>query len=87
MLPETERWLEVVTDVLGLDLIEFNSDILDPLFNAPQEYIEVAKEIRIATQEAGVRIHNYFSGSIIPRLLYSGVNGQCLLPTPSVCCR
>ncbi|MCL5985556.1 MAG: sugar phosphate isomerase/epimerase [Actinobacteria bacterium] len=64
MLPETERWLEVVTDVLGLDLIEFNSDILDPLFNAPQEYIEVAKEIRIATQEAGVRIHNYFTGEI-----------------------
>ena len=64
MWPETDRWLNIVKNYLGLDVIEFNSDFLDPLFNDTNEYMEVAKEIYQACKENNIEINNYFTGEM-----------------------
>lgn len=62
--PETNRWLNIINNYLGLNIIEFNSDFLDPLFNSPKEYSIIAKEIYLACKENNIEIHNYFSGEM-----------------------
>ena len=60
--PEPERWIKLIKENLGLNIIEFNSDFLDPLYYKPENYIIIAREIRQICEINNMFIHNYFTG-------------------------
>jgi D-erythrulose 1-phosphate 3-epimerase len=62
--PEPEAWLDIVTSQLGLRCVEFDTDLLDPLFISEPTRSEVATEIRTLAADYGVEIHNYFTGAM-----------------------
>ena len=62
--PEPDAWLEIVSRDLGLDCVEFDSDFLDPFFVSEPGRSEIASEIRGLAAEAGIQIHNYFTGAM-----------------------
>lgn len=62
--PEPEKWIDIIKNYLGLKIIEFDTDLLDPLFYKKNEYSKIAKEIGQMCQENGIFIHNVFSGSM-----------------------
>ncbi len=61
--PNPDEWIDIVKNELKLDLIEFDSDFLDPLYNR-NSYIDIAYEIRELTKKNNIKIHNYFTGNI-----------------------
>lgn len=61
--PNPDEWIDIVKNELGLTMIEFDSDFLDPLYNRSC-YREVAREIKELLVDNGVHIHNYFTGDI-----------------------
>ena len=62
--PEPEAWLEIIKEKLGLDIVEFDSDFLDPLFISEEVSYKVADEIKKAAKLSGVFLHNYFTGEM-----------------------
>jgi D-erythrulose 1-phosphate 3-epimerase len=62
--PETDRWIDIVKNHLGLEIVEFNSDFLDPLFNKPSIYLPFAEEVATKCKKEGIKIHNYFTGEM-----------------------
>ena len=60
---QPDEWADIVKNELKLDLIEFDSDFLDPLYNKNNGKI-IAKEIKKITDKNQIKIHNYFSGNM-----------------------
>ena len=61
--PQPDEWIDIVKNELKLNLIEFDSDFLDPLYNK-NDYKIIAKEINEITKENQIKIHDYFTGDI-----------------------
>lgn len=55
--PEPEAWTALVRDELGLDLVQFSYDLLDPWWPEPERSRQ-AERVRAAAEAAGVRIHS-----------------------------
>jgi D-erythrulose 1-phosphate 3-epimerase len=53
--PEPRQWARVVRDELGLDLVQFSYDLLDPWW---PEHRSLARRVRDAADEYGVTIHS-----------------------------
>lgn len=62
--PEPEKWIDIVKNILGLNIIEFDTDFLDPLYHKKDKYLKIAKEIGELCKESAIDIHNVFSGSM-----------------------
>lgn len=62
--PEAVQWLDIVKNVLKLDIVEFDSDFLDPLYVNDTDTTKIAGEIKELAQKEGVTIHNYFTGEM-----------------------
>jgi len=59
--PEPQSWARLVRETLGLDLVQFTYDLLDPWWPVSVRDSMTA-EIRKAAQDWGVRIESAFSG-------------------------
>ena len=57
-------WARLVRDELGLDRVEFCSDLLDPLLVSEPARTRLAHETRDAFAAAGVAINDYYTGVI-----------------------
>ena len=55
--PEPERWAQIVRDDLGLDLVQFTFDLLDPWW-PERERRTLAARVRRAAADAGLTIHS-----------------------------
>jgi sugar phosphate isomerase/epimerase len=55
--PEPEAWAAMVRDELGLDLVQFSFDLLDPWWPDAPRALQ-AERVRAAAEAAGVRIHS-----------------------------
>ncbi len=55
--PEPEAWTAFVRDDLGLELVQFSFDLLDPWWPAKQRAAQ-ADRVRAAAASAGLRIHS-----------------------------
>jgi len=56
-----ELWAPLVRDRLGLDLVQFSFDLVDPIW--PDTILtDIAAELRRVPEEYGVRIHSAFIG-------------------------
>jgi sugar phosphate isomerase/epimerase len=55
--PEPEAWTAFVRDDLGLDLVQFSYDLLDPWWPA-EARARQSDRVRAAAADAGVRIHS-----------------------------
>ncbi len=62
--PEPEAWIDIVKNKLGLNIVEFDSDFLDPFFVSEPGLSEIASETRKLVEDNGLVIHNYFTGTI-----------------------
>jgi sugar phosphate isomerase/epimerase len=61
--PEPEAWTEIVKNRLGLDLVQFNFDLLDPFTPQPtREFL--AKRVLKAASDAGIQIQSTYTGGI-----------------------
>jgi len=56
-----ELWAPVVRDQLGLNLIQFSFDLVDPMWPAPV-LSRHAKDVRKAADDYGISIHSAFIG-------------------------
>ncbi|MBT9371358.1 TIM barrel protein [Rhizobium sp. CSW-27] len=56
-----DRWAPVVRDQLGLDLIQFSFDLVDPMWPA-SVLSRHAREVRKAADDHGITIHSAFIG-------------------------
>jgi D-erythrulose 1-phosphate 3-epimerase len=59
--PEPPVWAKLVRDTLGLNLVQFTYDLLDPWSPEPMRR-KMAAEIRNAAQDFGLTIESAFSG-------------------------
>jgi sugar phosphate isomerase/epimerase len=72
-----ESWVPLVREELGLDLVQFSFDLIDPTW--PDELLaELAADLRRRTEEAGVVAHSAFIG--LAHYTYN----QLLHPDPRV---
>jgi D-erythrulose 1-phosphate 3-epimerase len=55
--PEPERWATIVRDDLGLDLVQFTFDLLDPWWPERERHT-LAARVRRAAADAGLTIHS-----------------------------
>lgn len=55
--PEPERWASIVRDDIGLDLVQFTFDLLDPWW-PERERRTLAERVRRAVDDAGITIHS-----------------------------
>ena len=62
--PEAKNWARIVKEELGLSLVEFDSDYLDPLFISTPGCFEIADEIRETVKGIGIQIYSYFTGTM-----------------------
>ncbi len=62
--PETEDWMNIIKNDLGLDIIQFDSDFLDPLFISEKVSLEIAGEIKETAEKKDIILHNYFTGEM-----------------------
>ena len=69
-----EEWLPLVRDRIGVGVVEFCSDILDPLLTPADAAAEMAGRIRDQAAKFGVEILDYYTGVITHCL--------CLLSDP-----
>lgn len=61
---EPADWARLVRQDLALDVVEFCSDLLDPLLVSEPARTRLAHETRAAFAEAGVAINDYYTGVI-----------------------
>ena len=73
--PQPHEWASVVREQLGLDLVQFSFDLLDPWW--PQ-HRSLAKRTRAAADEQGINIHSAQVG--LAKYTYNGL----LHPDPDV---
>lgn len=59
--PEPERWAAFVRETLGLTLVQFSFDLLDPWWPAAL-HGPIIKRIRQASQAQGITLHSAFVG-------------------------
>jgi len=59
--PKASEWAEIVSSTLELDTVQLSFDLLDPRAE-PDHRSELAKEIKDACKERGVRLHSTFTG-------------------------
>jgi D-erythrulose 1-phosphate 3-epimerase len=62
--PEAIDWAKIVKNDLKLNIIEYDSDFLDPLFISQDNAIKTAKNIGEIAKKEGLFIHNYFTGEM-----------------------
>jgi D-erythrulose 1-phosphate 3-epimerase len=62
--PEASLWIDIVKNTLELNIVEFDSDFLDPLYLDDSVSMKIAREIKELAQRKRVNIHNYFSGEM-----------------------
>ena len=62
--PEPEAWMNIIKNKLGLDIIEFDSDFLDPLFVSEEAGLKIAGEIKKSAEKNNILLHNYFTGEM-----------------------
>jgi D-erythrulose 1-phosphate 3-epimerase len=62
--PEASEWLDLVKNTLQLDIVEFDSDFLDPLYLDDIVALNIASEIKELARKKEVQIHNYFTGEM-----------------------
>ena len=62
--PEPEVWIDIVKNKIGLTIVEFDSDFLDPFFVSEPGLSEIASETKKLVDDNGLEIHNYFTGTI-----------------------
>lgn len=62
--PEPTDWTPIIKNTLGLDIIEFDSDYLDPFFSEENDQLKIAQEVKKAAKDNGIFIHNYFTGNM-----------------------
>ncbi|MBW3631965.1 MAG: sugar phosphate isomerase/epimerase [Chloroflexi bacterium] len=55
--PEPERWASIVREDLGLELVQFTFDLLDPWWPQRERRI-MAERVRRAAADAGITIHS-----------------------------
>ena len=55
--PEPERWAWIVREELGLDLVQFSFDLLDPWWPAAERGA-MARRVRRAVADHGLRLHS-----------------------------
>jgi D-erythrulose 1-phosphate 3-epimerase len=55
--PEPEAWARIVREDMGLDLVQFSFDLLDPWWPDPPR-IQQAHRVRAAAEAAGITIHS-----------------------------
>jgi sugar phosphate isomerase/epimerase len=55
--PEPEAWAEFVRERLGLSLVQFTYDLLDPWWPQPARRAQ-AERVRAVAQDAGITIHS-----------------------------
>jgi sugar phosphate isomerase/epimerase len=55
--PEPEAWARIVREDMGLDLVQFSFDLLDPWWPDPAR-LQQAERVRAAAQAAGITIHS-----------------------------
>ena len=61
--PEAPAWAKLVRETLGLDLVQFTYDLLDPWWPDAVRR-PMAAEVRKAARDYGIRIDSAFSGLI-----------------------
>lgn len=66
--PQPDEWAAVVRDELGLDLVQFSFDLLDPWW---PEHHRLAERTRAAADEHGIRIHSAQVG--LAKYTYNGL--------------
>jgi D-erythrulose 1-phosphate 3-epimerase len=66
--PQPHEWAAVVRDELGLDLVQFSFDLLDPWW---PEHRRLAERTRSAADDYGVRIHSAQVG--LAKYTYNGL--------------
>jgi D-erythrulose 1-phosphate 3-epimerase len=59
--PEPERWAQIVSDVLGLNLVQFSFDLLDPRTIEPTRMAQVDKIVE-AVNKYNLELHSTFTG-------------------------
>lgn len=62
--PEAVDWVEIINKQLQLDIVEFDSDFLDPLFVSEDIAIRVAEYIKKIVKQKKIFLHNYFTGEM-----------------------
>ena len=61
---EPEDWVRTVKDDIGVDVIEFSSDLLDPLL-MPQAMIDAkSAKFKELTEASGIEVFDYYTGVI-----------------------
>jgi sugar phosphate isomerase/epimerase len=76
--PEPPVWAKLVRETLGLDLVQFTYDLLDPWWPDAVRR-PMAAEVRKAAQDQGIRIESAFSGLAnycFDGLLHPDANGR-----------
>src|SRR4051812_49998502 len=66
--PQPHEWAAVVRDELGLDLVQFSFDLLDPWW---PEHRRLAARTRAAADDHGIRIHSAQVG--LAKYTYNGL--------------
>jgi sugar phosphate isomerase/epimerase len=66
--PQPEEWASVVREQLGLDLVQFSFDLLDPWW---PEHDRLATRTRAAADEHAIRIHSAQVG--LAKYTYNGL--------------
>ncbi len=62
--PEAKHWSKIVKEELGLKLVEFDSDYLDPLFVSAPARFQIADETREIVEANNIQMHSYFTGTM-----------------------
>jgi sugar phosphate isomerase/epimerase len=76
--PEPEVWAKIVRETLGLNLVQFTYDLLDPWWPDAVRHA-MAKDVRKAAQDWGIQIESAFSGLAnycFDGLLHPDANGR-----------
>lgn len=61
--PEADQWARIVRERLGLDLVQFSFDLVDPLA-AQETSFKAVDQIRSAADQYGLRIESCFTGLV-----------------------
>ena len=67
--PEPHAWAKIVTEDMGLNLVQFTFDIIDPWWPESKRKVLTA-QVRQVAQEYGIKVHSAFAG-----LAYYTYNG------------